>query len=294
MPLNSWCAAIFRAAVVFLILADLGHCQPDLNDLKDGIKEALQDCKFCKKFINFAANQSVTGPTKAFLDHYAAVISGQLLLTEKSPAKALVAATVLFDSARQYTRTIAANKTAQPNIVTAIANSDFFALNQLIGTRLAEYLPDHIGLDRFKYNYTQGVLPGLTTTLTGISYAPCLFSETAVGAIAGVTGVGIAPKVFNYGPSAGAVVAQGIAVSPSLLYISQGGSAGIAIGTNVSPSLITVGPVKHLRARVGVAASKSGLSVSFADAPGPAPATAPAPAPGPGPGSSASEPQGTP
>ncbi len=52
-------------------------------------------------------------------------------------------------------RTIAANKTAQPNIVTAIASSDFYALNQLIGTRLAEYLPDHIGLDRFKNNYTQ-------------------------------------------------------------------------------------------------------------------------------------------
>lgn len=45
----------------------------------------------------------------------------------------------------------------------------------------------------------QGVLPGLTTALTGISYAPCLFSTSAVGAIAGVTGVGIAPKVFNYG-----------------------------------------------------------------------------------------------
>lgn len=52
-------------------------------------------------------------------------------------------------------RTIAANKTAQPNIVTAIASSDFYALNTLIGTRLAEYLPDHVGLDRFKNNYTQ-------------------------------------------------------------------------------------------------------------------------------------------
>ncbi len=45
----------------------------------------------------------------------------------------------------------------------------------------------------------QGVLPGLTTALTGFSYAPCLFSSTAVGAVAGVTGIGIAPKVFNYG-----------------------------------------------------------------------------------------------
>ena len=61
-----------------------------------------------------------------------------------------------------------------------------------------------------------------------------------------------------------------------------------------SPSLITISPTKHIRARVGVAAGKSGISVSFAAAPGPAPATAPAPAPGPGPGSSASEPQGTP
>ncbi|CAL8471640.1 g11182 [Coccomyxa elongata] len=294
MPLNSWCAAIFRAAIILLLLAKLGQCQPDLYNFKDGIQQALKDCKLCNKFVNFAANQSVTGPTQAFLDHYAAVISAQLLLTEKSPAKALLAATQLFDSARQYTRTIAANKTAQPNIVTAIANSDFYALNQLIGTRLAEYLPDHIGLDRFKYNYTQGVLPGLTTALTGFSYAPCLFSSSAVGAVAGVTGIGIAPKVFNYGPSAGAVVAQGIAVSPSLLYINQGGSAGIAIGTNISPSLITIAPSKHIRARVGVAASKSGISVSFAAAPGPAPAAAPAPAPGPGPGSSASEPQGTP
>ena len=52
-------------------------------------------------------------------------------------------------------RTIAANQTGQPNIIGAIASSDFYALNQLIGTKLAEYLPDHIGLDHFANNYTQ-------------------------------------------------------------------------------------------------------------------------------------------
>ncbi|KAK9919025.1 hypothetical protein WJX75_008780 [Coccomyxa subellipsoidea] len=221
-----------------------------------------------------------------------AATTWHLLLTEKSPADAAVAARQLFEAARAYTRTIAANQTGQPNIVAAIANSDFYALNEVIGTRLAEYLPDHIGLDHFKNNYSQAVLPGLTTALTGINYAPCLFSAGAVGAIAGVTGIGISPKIFNYGPSGGAVVAQGVAVSPSLIYISESGSAGIAIGANISPSLITIAPTRYIRARVGVAAGKTGLSVGFADAPAPAPGPGAAPAPAPG-TSSAPQPQGT-
>jgi hypothetical protein len=68
-----------------------------------------------------------------------------------------------------------------------------------VGDKLAAFLPDKIGLDRFRYNFSQAELPGLTTALTGLSYAPCFASAGGVGAVAGVTGIGIAPKVFNYG-----------------------------------------------------------------------------------------------
>jgi len=52
-------------------------------------------------------------------------------------------------------RTIAANSTGQPNILTAIVNSDFYALNQQIGDQLASHLPDKFGLDHFKNNFSQ-------------------------------------------------------------------------------------------------------------------------------------------
>lgn len=52
-------------------------------------------------------------------------------------------------------RTIAANSTGQPNILTAIVNSDFYALNQQIGDQLASHLPEKFGLDHFKNNFSQ-------------------------------------------------------------------------------------------------------------------------------------------
>ncbi len=63
---------------------------------------------------------------------------------------------------------------------------------------ISKYLADFTH-GRFDWCMRQAVLPGLTTALTGINYAPCLFSTGAVGAIGGVTGIGISPKIFNYG-----------------------------------------------------------------------------------------------
>ncbi len=63
------CPATICAALVFIALAAVSSAELDA-------KNVLKDCELCKKFINFDAPQPVTGPSQSFLDHYAAVISG--------------------------------------------------------------------------------------------------------------------------------------------------------------------------------------------------------------------------
>lgn len=76
--------------------------------------------------------------------------TGTLLLTKKSPEAAAAAAVQLFQAARQYTHAIAANQTTQPNIVTQILTSQFANITNILGTKLAEYLPSKVGIDRFR------------------------------------------------------------------------------------------------------------------------------------------------
>jgi len=69
------------------------------------------------------------------------------------------------------------------------------------GTALSTFLPDHIGNDSFMSNYSQAMIPGLVTGLTGIRYAPCLLRSSAVGAAAGATGVIFNPSLFAARPT---------------------------------------------------------------------------------------------
>jgi len=69
------------------------------------------------------------------------------------------------------------------------------------GTALSTFLPDHINNDSFMSNYSQAMIPGLVTGLTGIRYAPCLLRSSAVGAAAGATGVIFNPSLFAARPT---------------------------------------------------------------------------------------------
>jgi len=70
-------------------------------------------------------------------------------------------------------------------LLAAIANSDVANVTNQLGTALANLLPDRVGLDVLRYNYTQGFLPGLITAATGISYEPCLIAAGLTGAVLG-------------------------------------------------------------------------------------------------------------
>lgn len=70
-------------------------------------------------------------------------------------------------------------------LLSAISNSEFFNVTNQIGTALANLLPDRVGNDVLKYNYTQAFLPGLITAATGLSYEPCLVSAGLTGDVLG-------------------------------------------------------------------------------------------------------------
>ena len=70
-------------------------------------------------------------------------------------------------------------------LLAAISNSEFFNVTNQIGTALANLLPDRVGNDVLKYNYTQAFLPGLITAATGLLYEPCLVSAGLTGAVVG-------------------------------------------------------------------------------------------------------------
>lgn len=56
-----------------------------------------------------------------------------------------------------------------PNILTAIASSNIYQIIDNFGNSLAQLLPNEAPnhKDHYASNYTQSVLPGLTTALTG-------------------------------------------------------------------------------------------------------------------------------
>jgi hypothetical protein len=70
-------------------------------------------------------------------------------------------------------------------LLSAISNSEFFNVTEQIGTALANLLPDRVGNDVLKYNYTQAFLPGLLTAATGLLYEPCLVSAGLTGDVVG-------------------------------------------------------------------------------------------------------------
>lgn len=160
-----------------------------------------------------------------------------LIKNHKDTDAARADAVLLFATARKYVAALAAKqKFNPPNILTTIASSQIYQIANQFGNSLAQLLPSKVPnpLDRFASNYTQSVLPGLTTALTGaftvtflllicmltcgpalahnsilivcvssvhagLSYSPCLLDASALGAIAGATGIGISPKIFNTG-----------------------------------------------------------------------------------------------
>ena len=69
------------------------------------------------------------------------------------------------------------------------------------GKALAAFLPDHLGKDSFKSNYSQAFVPGIVTGLKGIRYEPCLLRSSAVGAAAAATGLIFNPTLFEARPT---------------------------------------------------------------------------------------------
>lgn len=70
-------------------------------------------------------------------------------------------------------------------VVNALARSELANITNLLGDKLAALLPDRVGLDVFKGNYSQSYIPGLVTALTGLRYDPCLLSIGGVGGLLG-------------------------------------------------------------------------------------------------------------
>ena len=70
-------------------------------------------------------------------------------------------------------------------LLAAIANSEVANVTNMLGTALANLLPNRVGPDVLRYNYTQAFLPGLITAATGLSYEPCLISAGLTGAVVG-------------------------------------------------------------------------------------------------------------
>ncbi len=66
---------------------------------------------------------------------------------------------------------------------------------QSISEAVAEWLPDHIGLEHFANNVTQAYQPGVTTTETLFRYAPCVIGNHPAGADIYATAISITPLV---------------------------------------------------------------------------------------------------
>lgn len=66
---------------------------------------------------------------------------------------------------------------------------------QSISEAVAQWLPDHIGLEHFANNVTQAYQPGVTTTETLFSYAPCIIGNHPAGADIYATAISITPLV---------------------------------------------------------------------------------------------------
>ena len=69
------------------------------------------------------------------------------------------------------------------------------------GEALSAFLPDHVGQDSFKSNYSQAFIPGLVTALRGIRYEPCLLRSAALGAGISAAGVVVNPELFATRPT---------------------------------------------------------------------------------------------
>ncbi|CAL5221162.1 g3301 [Coccomyxa viridis] len=206
------------------------------------------------------------------------------------PVKAFQEGLLLFNSSSIYINAMAAhhqNTSAVSELLAAIANSEVAKVTNMLGTALANMLPNRVGPDVLRYSYTQAFLPGLITAATGISYEPCLISAGLTGAVVAATGIGIAPRIFNTGPLGAGIIAEAVNIQPALLYIAQSAAPNIAIGASIAPSLINIAPSEFLQAKIGKSISPYGISVGYktpptpghAGAPGGAPAQAPMPVP---------------
>ena len=69
------------------------------------------------------------------------------------------------------------------------------------GSALSSLLPDHVGDDSLRANYSQAFIPGLVTSLRGIRYEPCLLRSSALGAGASAAGVVLNPELFATRPT---------------------------------------------------------------------------------------------
>ena len=69
------------------------------------------------------------------------------------------------------------------------------------GNALSSLLPDHVGKDDFKSNYSQAFIPGLVTSLRGIRYEPCLLRSSVLGAGVAAAGVVFNPELFATRPT---------------------------------------------------------------------------------------------
>ena len=73
------------------------------------------------------------------------------------------------------------------------------------------------GLDKFAANYTQTYSPGITTSATLFSYAPCIISNSPVGAEVAATAIGISPLGVYITPEGANFQPEGFKVrSPAL------------------------------------------------------------------------------
>ena len=101
----------------------------------------------------------------------ASLHAGTLLIkNHKDTAAATADAVLIANTAVKYVAALAAKKGFNPpNILTAIASSNIYQIIDNLGTSLAQLLPSEPPnpKDHFASNYTQSVLPGLTTALTG-------------------------------------------------------------------------------------------------------------------------------
>ena len=83
---------------------------------------------------------------------------------------------------------------------------------QTVGEAVAAWLPDHIGFDHFAANYTQSYEPGVTTSVTGFSYAPCIMGNSPVGALITATAINISPLGVYITPEGANIQPEGLEV----------------------------------------------------------------------------------